>query len=43
VQLRDAFMAALKMKYADGTYQKLLEKWNISAAAYPQPTINTAE
>lgn len=40
-QLRDAFLAALKKKYADGTYQKLLEKWNIKAAAYPEPTINT--
>ncbi len=41
-QLRDAYMWALKRLHADGTYDKLLEKWNLEAAAYPEPTINNA-
>ncbi len=41
-QLRDAYMWALKRKYADGTYEKLLEKWNLKASSYPEPTFNNA-
>ena len=41
-QLRDAYMWALKRLHADGTYDKLLEKWNLEGAAYPEPTINKA-
>jgi polar amino acid transport system substrate-binding protein len=41
-QLRDAYLWALKKKFADGTYAKLLEKWNLRAAAYPEPTINNS-
>ena len=39
-QLRDAYMWAMKRKFADGTYHKLLEKWNLKASAYPEPTFN---
>jgi polar amino acid transport system substrate-binding protein len=41
-QLRDAYMWALKRLYADGTYEKLLEKWKLKPSAYPEPTINNA-
>ncbi len=38
--LRDAFFWAAKQKFADGTYAKLLQKWKLTTAAYPEPTIN---
>ncbi|MDX0498585.1 ABC transporter substrate-binding protein [Sinorhizobium medicae] len=38
--LRDAFFWAVKRKFEDGTYAKLLEKWKLTTAAYPTPTIN---
>jgi polar amino acid transport system substrate-binding protein len=41
--LRDAYFWALKKKFEDGTYQQLLEKWNLKAAAYAAPTVNSAK
>ncbi len=38
--LRDAFFWAAKRKFEDGTYANLLEKWKLTTAAYPTPTIN---
>lgn len=40
VQLRDAVFAAFKQLIADGTYQKLLAKWELSPAAVPEALIN---
>ncbi len=39
-QLRDAVFAAFKQLIADGTYQKLLAKWELSRSAVPQALIN---
>ena len=38
--LRDAIAAALKSLVADGTYAELLKKWNLSAFAVSEVTIN---
>jgi polar amino acid transport system substrate-binding protein len=40
VQLRDAVFAAVKQLFADGTYQKLLAKWELSRDAIPEPLVN---
>lgn len=40
-QLRDALQAALKAIIADGTYDQILAKWNLSAGAYKNADINT--
>ena len=40
-QLRDALQAALKAVIADGTYDQILAKWNLSAGAYKNADINT--
>lgn len=39
-QLRDAVMSALKAVHANGEYDRLISKWNLSLSAYPEPTIN---
>ncbi|SDP34013.1 ABC transporter substrate-binding protein [Desulforhopalus singaporensis] len=39
-QLRDAVYAALKELFANGTYQNLLAKWEISTGALTEPLIN---
>lgn len=39
-QLRDALQAALKAIIADGTYDKVLEKWNVSKGALKTADIN---
>ncbi len=39
-QLRDAVMAALKKVIADGQYDTLIKKWDLTLSAYPDPTIN---
>lgn len=39
-QLRDALQAALKAIIADGTYDKVLEKWDLQKGAYKEATIN---
>ena len=41
-QLRDAIQAALESMMADGSYQKLFAKWDLSANALPKITINDA-
>ncbi len=38
--LRDAFVHALKAKIADGTYDKLIEKYQLGLSAYKDVTIN---
>jgi polar amino acid transport system substrate-binding protein len=40
--LKDAILAALKELIADGTYGKILEKWNIADGAISDPVINGA-
>jgi polar amino acid transport system substrate-binding protein len=39
-QLRDALQAALKAIIADGTYDQIMQKWNVSAGALKTATIN---
>jgi polar amino acid transport system substrate-binding protein len=39
-QVRDAVAASLKSLFADGTYQSLLAKWNLTSFAVTSPTIN---
>lgn len=39
--LRDALQAAMKQLVADGTYDKLLEKWGLEDAALPEMDINS--
>jgi len=39
-QLRDALQAALKAVIADGTYDQILSKWNVTAGALKTATIN---
>jgi polar amino acid transport system substrate-binding protein len=39
-QLRDALQAALKAIIADGTYDRVLEKWNVSKGALKTADIN---
>ena len=39
-QLRDAVMAALQKVIADGEYDTLIKKWDLTLSAYPTPTIN---
>lgn len=39
-QLRDAVIAALKAVHANGEYDALIKKWNLTLSAYPDPTIN---
>ncbi len=39
-QLRDALQAALKAIIADGTYDKVLEKWNVTKGALKTAAIN---
>jgi len=39
-QLRDALQAALKAVIADGTYDQILTKWNVSAGALKTASIN---
>jgi polar amino acid transport system substrate-binding protein len=39
-KVRDAVAAALKSLFADGTYQSLLAKWNLTSFAVTSPTIN---
>jgi polar amino acid transport system substrate-binding protein len=39
-KVRDAVQAALKSLFADGTYKKLLEKWNLTSFAVTEPTLN---
>lgn len=38
--LRDAMQAALKAIVSDGTYDKILAKWDVSKGAYKKATIN---
>jgi polar amino acid transport system substrate-binding protein len=40
--LRDAVFAAVQEIFADGTYQTLLDKWQLSDGAVPEPVINGA-
>jgi polar amino acid transport system substrate-binding protein len=40
-QLRDALQAALKAVIADGTYDQILAKWNVTAGALKTAAINT--
>jgi polar amino acid transport system substrate-binding protein len=40
--LRDAFAAALKKLFADGTYAALIAKWGLQESAAPAPLINGA-
>jgi polar amino acid transport system substrate-binding protein len=39
-QLRDALQAALKAIIADGTYDQILQKWNVTQGALKTATIN---
>jgi polar amino acid transport system substrate-binding protein len=39
-ELRDAVMGALKKVIADGEYDALIKKWNLTLSTYPEPTIN---
>jgi polar amino acid transport system substrate-binding protein len=39
-QLRDAFQSALKSVIADGQYDALLKKWNLTLSGYRTATIN---
>ena len=39
-QLRDAVLAALRTVHANGEYDALIKKWNLSLSSYPEPTIN---
>jgi polar amino acid transport system substrate-binding protein len=39
-KVRDAVHAALQSLFADGTYAKLLDKWNLKSFAVTEPTIN---
>lgn len=39
-QLRDAIQAALKAIIADGTYQRILEKWGVTTGALTTATVN---
>jgi len=39
-QLRDALQAALKAVIADGTYDQILQKWNVTAGALKTAAIN---
>jgi polar amino acid transport system substrate-binding protein len=39
-ELRDAVFAAVKQLFENGTYQKLLAKWELSRDAIPTPLIN---
>jgi polar amino acid transport system substrate-binding protein len=39
-QLRDAVQAALKALIADGTYQKILQKWNVTQGSLTTAAIN---
>ena len=38
--LRDAVFAAVQLLFKDGTYHALLNKWEISTGALPEPLIN---
>ena len=40
--LRDAVLATAKQIFADGTYTKLIEKWQLQASAAPELTLNGA-
>jgi polar amino acid transport system substrate-binding protein len=39
-QLRDALLQALQAVFADGTYTKVLEKWNAAKGAIDKPVVN---
>ena len=39
-KLRDALQAALKAVIADGTYDQILAKWNVTAGALKTAPIN---
>jgi len=39
-KVRDAVFAALKDLFKDGTYGKILKKWNLSSFAVAAPTVN---
>lgn len=39
-ELRDAIFAAMKQLWADGTYQKIMEKWGLKAFEIPAPVLN---
>ena len=39
-QLGDALLAGLKAVYADGTYDKIMAKWDVEAMKLPAPGIN---
>jgi polar amino acid transport system substrate-binding protein len=40
-ELRDALQAALKAVIADGTYDQILAKWNVTAGALKTAAINS--
>lgn len=40
-ELRDALQAGVNAIIADGTYQQILDKWNLSSYAIPQALINS--
>ncbi|HEY2875101.1 MAG TPA: ABC transporter substrate-binding protein [Reyranella sp.] len=40
-QLRHAALVALQQLFADGTYTKLLQKWDLERSAVAAPTVNT--
>ena len=42
-QLRDAFQAALKEVIANGTYDEILAKWDMSGGSFKDATINGAQ
>ena len=42
-QLRDAFQAALKEVIANGAYEEILAKWDMSTGSFEDATINGAE
>ncbi|MDF2235261.1 ABC transporter substrate-binding protein [Albimonas sp. CAU 1670] len=39
-ELREAFLAALKELWEDGTYMSLIEKWKLNLSALDEPTVN---
>lgn len=41
-QLQQAFLAALKAIHADGTYDKIMNKWGLPELMLPEPGINLA-
>ena len=39
-ELRDAVLAAVEVLFENGTYDELLEKWNLESARLEEPTVN---